>query len=246
MLDLVDTHSTIPPKMEIKINDISFVRELPKGAGDASAHGQPDKGRECQLAIDFPVGALKMGTNNINITSLEGSWVLYDQVAMTVPSGFEAGPVESQTKFLNVHGQPYLIRHDDGKMYQPVLVSVLHIGQPAEAVVEINGVESARQSLKPGYKVIEGFAPAVQKPTSVQIDTKVAGKSIGKQTLTIKPVRKWEIYILHHSHVDIGYTHVMLAWPGSSCCHTTSPPAPSTSGSTGPMRSWQGRERRGT
>ncbi len=208
VLDLVDTHSAVPPKMEIKINDISFIRELPKGAGDDSAHGQPDKGRECRLVIDFPAGALKGGSNHIAITSLEGSWVLYDQVAIIVPSGFEAGPVESQTEFLNVHSQPYLLRHDDGKMYQPVLVSVLHIGRPAEAIVEVNGVESTRQALKPGYKVIEGLAPAVREPTSVQIEAKVAGKSIGKQTLTIKPVRKWEVYLLHHSHVDIGYTHV--------------------------------------
>ncbi|MGB2861975.1 MAG: polysaccharide lyase family protein, partial [Sedimentisphaerales bacterium] len=208
VLDLVDTHSTIPPKMEIKINDISFVRELPKGAGDASAHGQPDKGRECRLVIDFPTGALKVGTNNITIISLEGSWVLYDQVALTVPPGIETGPVESQTKLLEINSQPYLVRHDDGKMYQPVLVSVLHIGEQAEAQVIVNGAEFAKQSLKPGFKVIEGLAPAVQEPTSVQIEAKVAGKSIGKQTLTIKPVRKWEIYILHHSHVDIGYTHV--------------------------------------
>ena len=208
VLDFVDTHSARPPKMEIKINDISFIREMPKGAGDSSAHGQPDKGRECRLVIDFPVGALKLGNNNIIITSLEGSWVLYDQVAMTVPSGFEAGSVKPQTKLLNVHSQPYLLRHDDGKMYQPVLVSVLHIGEPAEAEVIVNGTKLVKQSLKPGFKVIEGFAPAVQEPTSVQIEAKVAGKSIGKRTLTIKPVRKWEIYILHHSHVDIGYTHV--------------------------------------
>jgi len=208
VLDLVDTHSAVPPKIEIKINDISFVRELPKGAGDASAHGQPDKGRECRLVIDFPTGALKVGTNNISITSIEGSWVLYDQVALNVPSGFETGPVETQTKLLEVNSQPYLVRHDDGKMYQPVLVSVLHIGQQTEAEVSVDGSEFVKQSLNPGFKVIEGFAPAVEEPTSVQIDAKVAGKFIGKQTLTIKPVRKWEIYILHHSHVDIGYTHV--------------------------------------
>ena len=208
LLDFVDTHNASPPKMEIKINDISFVRELPKGAGDASAHGQPDKGRECRLVIDFPAGALKVGSNHITITSLEGSWVLYDQVAMTVPSGFDAGPVEPVTRFLDAHSRPYLIKHDDGKMYQPVLVSVLHIGEPAEAEVIVNGAGLVKQSLKPGFKVIEGFAPAVQEPTSVKIEAKVAGKTIGKQTLTIKPVRKWEVYLLHHSHVDIGYTHV--------------------------------------
>ena len=208
VLDFVDTHSTKPPKMEVKINDISFIRELPRGAGDASAHGQPDKGSECRLVIDFPAGALKVGNNNITITSLEGSWVLYDHVALTVPSGIECGPVEPQTRLMDVYSRPYLIRHADGKMYQPVLVSVLHIGRPAEAVVEVNGVESAKQSLKPGFKVIEGFAPSVQEPTSVQVDARVAGKSIGKKKLTIKPVRKWEVYLLHHSHVDIGYTHV--------------------------------------
>ena len=208
VLDFVDTHSAVPPKMEIKINDLSFIRELPRGAGDESAHSQPDKGRECRLVIDLPAGALKVGTNSITVTSLEGSWVLYDQVAMTVPSGFETGPIESQTKLMDIQTQPYMVRHDDGKMYQTVLVSVLHVGEPAEAVVVVNGHESAKQLLKPGFSVIEGFTPAVPEPASVQVDARVAGKTVGTQTLTIKPVRQWEVYLLHHSHVDIGYTHV--------------------------------------
>ena len=31
LIDFVDTHSARPPKMQIKINDTSFTRELPKG-----------------------------------------------------------------------------------------------------------------------------------------------------------------------------------------------------------------------
>jgi len=208
VLDFVDTHSSRPPKMQIKINDASFVRDLPKGAGDDSAFGQVNKGREHRLVIDFPARALKVGTNEITITSLAGSWVLYDYVALTTPVGVKAGPLKPVNKLLDVHSQPFLVERKDGKLYQPVLASVLHIGGPVEATVVVNGSELVKQSLKPGFKVIEGFAAAVNKPTSVEVDVKVAGKSIGRQTLTIKPVHKWEIYVLHHSHVDIGYTHV--------------------------------------
>jgi hypothetical protein len=207
-LDLVDTHNTRPPKMEIKINDASFVRDLPRGAGDASAHGQPDKGRECRLVIDFPARVLKVGNNQIAITPLEGSWVLYDQVALSAQSGVQTGPVEPATRLLDVQSQPYLIKKGDGKLYQPVLASVLRVGEPVEAVVAIKGAEPITQPLKPGFKVIEGLAPAVDRPTQVEVDVKVAGQSIGARTLTIEPVRKWEVWLLHHSHVDIGYTHV--------------------------------------
>ncbi|MDH4241297.1 MAG: glycosyl hydrolase-related protein, partial [Phycisphaerae bacterium] len=96
----------------------------------------------------------------------------------------------------------------NGELYQPVMASLLHLGEPVEATVTVKGSEPVKQLLKSGYKMIEGFAPQVTKPTSVEVDVKVAGQSIGKKTVTIKPIRKWEIYLLHHSHVDIGYTHV--------------------------------------
>jgi len=207
LIDFVDTHSARPPKMQIKINDTSFVRELPKGAGDPSAFGEVEKGREHVLKIEFPAEVIEAGTNTITITSLTGSWILYDYVALKTPVGVESGPLKETNKLLDVHTQSYLIERD-GKLYQPVMASVLHMGEPVEAMVTVNGSESVKQTLQSGYKLVEGLAPVVDKPTSVEVDVKVAGKSIGKKTVTIKPVRKWEVYLLHHSHVDIGYTHV--------------------------------------
>jgi len=141
LLDFVDTHSAKPPKMQIKINDATFVRELPKGAGDPSAFGQVDKGREHRLTVEFPAQAIKAGTNAITITSATGSWILYDYVALKTPPGIEAGPLEPIDKLLDVHTQPYLVEHADGKLYQPVRASVLHVGEPVDATVAVNGAE---------------------------------------------------------------------------------------------------------
>lgn len=207
-LDLVDTHGSRPPKMEIKVNDASFVRDLPRGAGDASVQGQPDKGRECRLVIDFPARVLKVGNNQITINPLEGSWVLYDQVTLSAPSGVQTGPVEPATRLLDIHGQPCLLKKADGKLYQPILVSVLHVGEPVEMAVVVGGAETVKQPIEPGFHVIEALAPAVDAPTPMDVEVTVAGKSLDKRSLTVEPARKWEIWLLHHSHVDIGYTHV--------------------------------------
>ncbi|MBN2269644.1 MAG: hypothetical protein JXN61_03465 [Sedimentisphaerales bacterium] len=208
VMDFVDTHSSQPPKLAIKVNDASFERQLPKGAGDDSAFGQPEKGREHIETVKFDAKALKTGTNEIIITSATGSWILYDYVALKVPAEVEKGPLDNITKLLGVDTQPYLVRHTDGRLYQPVQASLLHIGEPVEASVAVGGAEPIKHSLKSGFKVIEGLAPAVSEATTVDADVWINGQSMGTKRIDIKPVRKWEVYLLHHSHVDIGYTHV--------------------------------------
>jgi len=208
VLDFVDTHSTQPPKLAIKVNEAHFERQLPKGAGDDSAFGQPEKGREHIEIVKFDAKALKTGTNEITITSATGSWILYDYVALNVPAGVEKGPLDNVTKLLGVDTQPYLVKHTDGKLYQSVQASLLHIGEPIDVSVAVNGAEVVKHSVKSGFKTIEGLAPAVKKPSSVDIDITIGGETISKKGIAINPVRKWEIYLLHHSHVDIGYTHV--------------------------------------
>ena len=37
---------------------------------------------------------------------------------------------------------------------------------------------------------------------------KSGGKTLAERQITLKPVRKWVVYLLPHSHVDIGYTQL--------------------------------------
>jgi len=207
LIDFVDTHSTKPPRMEIKINDRTFIRTPPKGGGDASGAGDVSKGREHIMTVPFGARVLKAGNNKITITSLEGSWVLYDYLKLTTPVAVEAAPLDKVTRIADIYASPYLIEQNN-KLYQPVLATVQHIGDSVDAVLTVNGNDSKKHSVVSGTQIIEGLAPAVAKDTEVDVTVKVRGKSLAHKTLTIKPVRKWVIYMLHHTHLDIGYTHV--------------------------------------
>ena len=207
IIDYVDTHSTKPPKTQIKINDKTFIHQPPKGAGDASAQGQIDKGRQHIMNLPFPAKTLNKGNNKISITSLEGSWVLYDYLKLTAPNTVKSAPIEKVTQIVDIFTNPYLVEQSN-KLYQPVMATVLHMGDPVKATVTVNGIESKTQSLKTGTQTIEGLAPAVDKKTTVHATVKVENKTLAEKKLTLQPVRKWTIYMLHHTHLDIGYTHL--------------------------------------
>jgi hypothetical protein len=207
LVDFVDTHSTQPPKLEIKINEAAFTHQTPNGAGDASAHGEVDKGREYVMQVPFEAGVLRVGNNTLTIASLEGSWVLYDYVRLTAPAGVEAAAIEKATSVQDIFTRPYLVRRD-GRLYQPVLASVVHVGDSVEATVAVEGGPAQTHALVSGTQVIEGLAPAVEDAGEVSVTVKLGSKTLAEKKVVLTPVRRWEIYLLHQTHLDIGYTHV--------------------------------------
>jgi alpha-mannosidase len=207
-IDLVDTHSSIPPKLDVRINDWSSQLRTPQGAGDDSAHGQAHKGREFKTELVFPSTVLKQGNNTVGITSVSGSWILYDSVHMSVPQAVGIVPVQPMTKLLDVSTEPYLVKGPDGGLQQPIIARFHRIGEAQPVALIVNGRIARIQSVEQGMSSIEIFHPAVATDTEIQVQVQDVAKTIGNKTLTLKPVRKWVIYLLHHTHLDIGYTHV--------------------------------------
>ncbi|MFQ6036301.1 MAG: hypothetical protein ACE5NM_10735, partial [Sedimentisphaerales bacterium] len=115
------------------------------------------------------------------------------------------------TTICSVTSAPAII-YKGGKLYQTVQVEVLNFdggpGKEADAKINITGAEPVQLKLRPGRHTTEVFVPPVGTESEVTVTVEAAGKTLTSRKLLIKPVRRWEVYLLHHSHVDIGYTHV--------------------------------------
>ncbi|MCP5522460.1 MAG: hypothetical protein H7A46_13025 [Verrucomicrobiales bacterium] len=205
-VDLLDTHSGAPPELRIEINGRQFRQKLPAGAGDASVFGEPKKGKPYHFEIEFPATLLRAGANEISLTTLSGSWLLYDAIRLEAPGSLVLAEVTG-TVVGGFRSEPVLVDRDGGLM-QTVQLSIRHFGDPVDATVKIAGAADVRLALVPGAQRLEVPVPAVEKETPLEIAVEVAGKTLAVQTVTLRPVRKWVVYLLPHSHVDIGYTHV--------------------------------------
>ncbi len=208
VVDLADAHSSAPPKLEVAINGQASTRSLRKGGGDASLSGDLSAAGGHRIVVKAPVSALKIGTNEITVTTLSGSWILYDQVLFETPDGVKLGPIKGGTLLQRVSSEPVLVE-GDGELDQVLRLSVLHLGDPTEATVRVTGADAATVPLKAGRQSIDVAVPSVDADTAVSVEMRVASSG---DVLTAEhelvPTRKWVVYLIHHTHLDIGYTHL--------------------------------------
>ena len=208
LVDLADTHSRSPARLEIAVNGRKLLEHAtPRGGSDDSINGNPAKGRQHRFTVDVPAAAMRSGTNEITLRAVAGSWVLYDWVGFEAPAAVELAPTEPTTLVRSVQSPPVLTGKGD-KLLQAVQVTILRVGPPAEATIRVSSGTSLKAALKSGVQTVELPVPAVVYETPVTVEVLSAGKSIAARNVVLKPVRKWQIYLLPHSHVDIGYTQL--------------------------------------
>jgi hypothetical protein len=211
-IDLADTQGQIPPVLRIAVNGRRVAdKRMPRGGGDASINGDLSQARKHRFAVDITPAALHEGKNDIDITTLSGSWVLYDWIGFDAPKDVELSQSASayETRVDKIETPAVLVR-SGGYLCQPVRLTIRHAGAPAEATFAVIGatLENATVSLKRGTQEIELTTPAVEKETVKTVMADLPGGKVSNWEITLKPVRKWVLYLLPHSHVDIGYTQL--------------------------------------
>jgi len=72
-------------------------------------------------------------------------------------------------------------------------------------VTRLNGTEADRRVLSAAGQSFKVFVPAVTTLRRTEVACEPDNKPIST-TVTLKPVRKVLVYILPHSHHDLGYT----------------------------------------
>jgi alpha-mannosidase len=208
VVDLADTHDRSPSTLEISINGRELLTHAtPPGGPDDSIRGDPAKGREHRFTVEVPASAINRGTNEITLRTVSGSWVLYDWVGFEAPASVEPVPTEPTTLLRWVRCPPVLVGKEN-KLLQTVQVTILRVGPPCEVTIRLAGGEPLEAALKPGLQTVELPVPAVQQETPAAVEVRAAGQLIAERDVVLRPVRKWKVYLLPHSHVDIGYTEL--------------------------------------
>ncbi len=205
-LAFVDTQAGAPPHLRVTINGRAFDRRLAAGGGDASIFGEPAKGKASRWEIAFPASLLKAGENEVTITTLGGSWLLYDAVTLEAPAGLELSPIADRTMLSSVRAAAMVRRQRDGGV-QVLNLAIRHLGEEIEAKALLDDMAIGTVRLKSGVQQVElGVAP-VEKQTTRRLRLVAGDRVIAEREVTLRPPRLREIWLLNHSHVDIGYTH---------------------------------------
>jgi len=201
-LDLLDTHSDHPPEVEVGVNGEPIGREvLPAGGGDGSLNGRLEQAVRRTVRLRVPAGTVRAGRNVITITNLKGSWFIYEHVSLRL-AGASLAPPSDGTVLIEARCTPGLLERD-GRLWQALTIDIVRTGAPRPMTVKVDGAELLRGDAQPGRQDVEVVIPAVEAPRQMTVD--VDGQAL---TVTVRPVPKLTIYVVPHSHTDIGYTNL--------------------------------------
>jgi len=108
------------------------------------------------------------------------------------------------TEQINLY-QNLVVVKDGDRLLHSLSVDVLHLGDDAPCSVQIGNVRS-ETILKAGYNHLEIQLPKVEVPTDFKAFISIQGRVIQERRITMSPVKEWEIFLVQHTHSDIGYT----------------------------------------
>jgi len=198
VIDLVDTHSSSPPRVQVSINGRAIQVQTRPGDSDASLT-DPSGGREQVLRVPFVGGLLKSGANTIELTNIQGSWMIYDAIRL---EAIEEKPMSSA---MRVEMEPFLRRSSTGPCQQ----LTVHIDAPGPA----GQLELTLGETKVTHPVPEGAIGTrtvglTVKPVAAPCKGELVLRT-GEQTLRrsvdLAPPRPWKIFLVQHTHSDVGY-----------------------------------------
>ncbi len=210
LIYMVDTHKNNPTLLNILINGHSFEQKLPEGAGDESIYGSPEKGKPYRCIVEFPFNILKKGNNEIDIVNIKGSWFLYDAIELETSSGIQTAPVDKFLEIGSCEIEPAIFE-SDGSLVQNLSMNIKYAGGSKKADWWFNDGSIMTITLLPGIHQYKCTIPEVKEEQSFTCKIKAKDQILASHDGHVRPSGHKTIYILPHSHTDIGYTDIQTA-----------------------------------
>jgi len=181
---------------------LGFIGESGETAAMVPVPHTNQRGGTTMLALPKPVVAKRVRWQVTRLGSQHGT------VGGAEIAFFTAGQPESLPTGITIQAQaPQLLERRGSATVQPLRLTFDYpYVEPLAAVLSVTGASERELSLGFGPQTLQVDLPAVASRTPVSIQLKAGPRIVASREFELKPVPKRLIYLLPHSHVDIGYT----------------------------------------
>jgi hypothetical protein len=123
---------------------------------------------------------------------------------------FSAAPQETLPRqaTLTCRALPVLQRAAPAPRQAARIVIDYPYAEAADALLRVEGLDARPLQLRTGHLTVDLALPLAPAERLVHVRLEVAGQTVSTNTLRQSPVRPMTVYVLPHSHVDIGYTEL--------------------------------------
>ena len=101
---------------------------------------------------------------------------------------------------------PALIYGKNGELRQPIVFTTTNKGKEQEANAFVDGRPAGKFTIPKGSGQIEVSIPEVRAEKEINVRLVSKSNEICNTQVKVYPVRKWTVYLVQHTHTDIGYT----------------------------------------
>jgi len=202
-IDLLDCNSEDLPLLKVSINGRSWKYRIPVINESNTIDDEIDDSSEYIIKIPIPESIIIRGGNEVSLTTLEGSWLKFDQVKLEGPDA--ARLIENYQVYLRgIEAADYEMETENGKT-QPLLVDVEHLAGKPGLTVELDGEEIFSDTIETGRYTFE----APMSPVTSSFESKYKVFVDGKKIQSGKVTRSPQDLITPAGYVDtrIGTAH---------------------------------------
>jgi len=211
IVDILDCNTETPPLLKVSVNGISWKFKLDKGQNDDALKGENKNTKEQLIRIPISSNTLKKGGNQVQLTILEGSWLVFDQVRLEAAHG--ASLLKAEKAFVrNVEVGSYEILKGN-KRFQPLLIDLQHLTGRPKIEVDLDEKNIFKEVLENGRAQYEVPMPSVKSSKKSSYVVKVDGKEIEKGQITRSPYKLNTLSNYVDTKIGTGHSRWMIA-PG--------------------------------
>ncbi len=203
-------HNSEPPTLAIDLNGTAREMKITPCGKGAQILAIPTAADWKTQKVLFPIDAAKKTGNLLKIVTEKGDWMVYDAIQLFSCS--------ENIEKLNITSRIGWLRNPDETSEAVKRFTVDFDGnilaKPADLSVAMTTAENQTYRIekkldpKTDAQGTEITVPmnVTDKPIEATLELKTDGKTVASSA-TIPAERKWELHIIHQTHLDVGYTH---------------------------------------